>query len=72
MLVIMETLADFGTVAVFNYDTLTTAIYKSWFSLFSLQAASQLASLLVLFVVVVVLAEQQTRAHRHYTATGKQ
>lgn len=71
MLVLMETLADFGTVAVFNYDTLTTAIYKSWFSLFSLQAASQLASLLVVFVLLVLLAEQQTRSHRHYTATGK-
>lgn len=28
MLVLMETLADFGTVAVFNYNTFTTAIYK--------------------------------------------
>jgi iron(III) transport system permease protein len=27
MLAVMETLADFGTVAVFNYDTFTTAIY---------------------------------------------
>lgn len=35
MLVLMETLADFGTVAVFNYDTFTTAIYKAWFSMFS-------------------------------------
>ncbi len=30
MLALMETLADFGTVAVFNYDTFTTAIYKTW------------------------------------------
>ncbi|WP_262509199.1 ABC transporter permease subunit, partial [Salmonella sp. S071_01786] len=44
MLVLMETLADFGTVAVFNYNTFTTAIYKAWFSMFSLPAASQLAS----------------------------
>ncbi len=71
MLVLMETLADFGTVAVFNYDTFTTAIYKSWFSLFSLQAASQLASLLVVFVLVVLVAEQQSRAHRQYSPTGK-
>ena len=67
----METLSDFGTMAVFNYDTFTTAIYKSWFSLFSLQAASQLASLLIVFVLVVVLAEQQTRTRMHYTQTGK-
>ncbi|MFM7625106.1 MAG: ABC transporter permease, partial [Gammaproteobacteria bacterium] len=29
-LVAMETLADFGTVAVFNYDTFTTAIWRAW------------------------------------------
>ena len=71
MLALMETLADFGTVAVFNYDTFTTAIYKAWFSLFSLQAASQLASILIIFVLVVLLAEQQTRTRMHYTQTGK-
>jgi iron(III) transport system permease protein len=71
MLALMETLADFGTVAVFNYDTFTTAIYKAWFSLFSLQAASQLASLLIVFVLVVLLSEQQTRSRMHYTQTGK-
>ncbi|MFR0656800.1 ABC transporter permease subunit, partial [Pantoea sp. SIMBA_079] len=28
-LALMETLADFGAVAVFNFDTFTTAIYKT-------------------------------------------
>ena len=37
MLALMETLADFGTMAIFNYDTFTTAIYKAWYSLFSLR-----------------------------------
>ena len=60
LLVMMETLADFGTVAVFNYDTLTTTIYKSWFSLFSFQSALQIASLLLLFVIVVSLLERQS------------
>ncbi|WP_273428770.1 iron ABC transporter permease [Chitinibacter tainanensis] len=65
-LALMETLADFGTVSVFNFDTFTTAIYKSWFSLFNLTAASQLASLLVLFVLVLVLVEQRARGARAY------
>ena len=30
-LALMETLADFGAVAVFNFDTFTTAIYKTWY-----------------------------------------
>ncbi|MFM7226412.1 MAG: ABC transporter permease [Betaproteobacteria bacterium] len=29
-LALMEMLADFGTVAIFNVDTFTTAIYKAW------------------------------------------
>lgn len=67
LLVMMETLADFGTVSVFNYDTLTTAIYKSWFSLFSFQSALQIASLLLLFVVVVSLLERQSRHKQRFT-----
>ncbi|BCL75489.1 iron ABC transporter permease [Jeongeupia sp. HS-3] len=65
-LALMETLADFGTVAIFNFDTFTTAIYKAWFSLFNLPAASQLASLLVMFVLVLVAVEQWGRGARSY------
>ncbi len=60
-LALMETLADFGAVAVFNYDTFTTAIYKAWFDFFNLQAAAQLASLLLLFVTLALFAERQAR-----------
>ena len=70
-LVIMETLADFGTVAVFNYDTFTTGIYKAWFSLFSLPAAAQLASLLIVGVFVLLVFEQYSRNRMRYTATGR-
>ncbi len=71
MLALMETLADFGTVAIFNYDTFTTAIYKAWFSLFSLSAASQLASILIVFVLVLVLAEQHSRSNMKYGTVGR-
>ncbi len=62
-LALMETLADFGAVAVFNYDTFTTAIYKSWFGFFNLAAAAQLASLLLLFVGLALYAEQSARGN---------
>lgn len=71
LLAVMETLADFGTVSVFNYNTFTTAIYKTWFSLFSLPAASQLASILIFFVFVVALLEYQLRANRNYAASTR-
>ncbi len=65
-LALMETLADFGAVSIFNFDTFTTAIYKAWFSMFSLTAASQLASLLVMFVLVLAVFEQKARGVRRY------
>lgn len=71
MLALMETLADFGTMAIFNYDTFTTAIYKAWYSLFSLQAAAQLASVLILFVLVVVVLEQRSRAKMRFGTVGR-
>lgn len=60
-LAIMETLADFGAVAVFNFDTFTTAIYKTWYGFYSLSSAAQLASLLLLGVFLVLLGERRSR-----------
>ncbi|EPU0257520.1 TPA: ABC transporter permease [Pseudomonas aeruginosa] len=60
-LAVMETLADFGAVSVFNFDTFTTAIYKTWYGFYSLSSAAQLASLLLLGVYLVLLGERHTR-----------
>ncbi len=54
----METLADFGAVSVFNLETFTTAIYKAWFSFFSLTTAAQLAALLIGVVLMVLFLER--------------
>ncbi|MDH3589945.1 MAG: iron ABC transporter permease [Gammaproteobacteria bacterium] len=68
MLVVMETLADFGTVSVFNYDTFTTAIYSSWFGLYSVSSALQLAFFLLVLVFVAVVLEHRLRGRAAYTA----
>jgi iron(III) transport system permease protein len=65
-LAVMETLADFGAVSVFNYDTFTTAIYKAWFGLFSLPAAAQLASLLMLLVALALVGERGLRGRSRF------
>ena len=67
-LVAMETLADFGAVSVFNYDTYTTSIYKAWYGLFSVETALALALLLLVFVALVLAAEQLARGRRRHTA----
>lgn len=60
-LAMMETLADFGAVAAFNFDTFTTAIYKTWYGFFSLSGATQLASLLLLAVMLILYGERRAR-----------
>lgn len=64
-LAMMETLADFGAVSVFNFDTFTTAIYKTWYGFFSLSSATQLASLLLLAVMLVLYGERRARGAGH-------
>ncbi len=66
-LVLMEALADFGAVSIFNYDTFTTAIYKTWFGFFSLPAAAQLSSLLVSMVFLLVALEQRLRKRMRFS-----
>ncbi len=66
LLVLMETLADFGAVSIFNYDTFTTAIYKSWFGFFSIGTATRLSSILILFIVVVIAVENLAKKNMKY------
>jgi iron(III) transport system permease protein len=72
-LALMETLADYGTVAYFGVDTFTTGIYRAWFSLGDRTAAAQLATALLAFVVGAVALERHSRgAQRTYGgARGK-
>jgi iron(III) transport system permease protein len=60
-LALMETLADFGTVAYFGVHTFTTGIYRAWFSLGDHVAAAQLSATLLGFVFLVLLIERATR-----------
>jgi iron(III) transport system permease protein len=70
LLAMMETLADFGAVAAFNYDTLTTAIYRTWYGLFSISGALQIAAVLLLFVLALLALEQRARAGQGFFALG--
>ncbi len=70
VLAAMETLADFGTVAAFNYDTFTTAIYKAWFALFSLQSALQLAGALVLIAALLLGLQSMIKGRSRFVQSG--
>lgn len=70
-LVLMEVLADFGTVQYFAVNTFTTGIYRTWFAMGEPTAAAQLAAVLMLFVLVLILMERWSRrqARFHHTTT---
>jgi iron(III) transport system permease protein len=70
-LALMEALADFGAVSVFNFDTFTTAIYKSWFGFFDLHSAAQLASILLAIVLVALVVERRFRDRARYAESGR-
>lgn len=65
-LVLLEALADFGAVSILGVDTLATSVYKTWFGLFSLPAAAQLAFAIVGVVALVLALERWGRGRgRH-------
>ena len=68
-LVMMEALADFGTVKHFEVDTFTTGIYLSWFGMGSPIGAAKLAAGLLLFVLAVIGLERLSRGKRRYHQT---
>ena len=71
-LALMETLADYGTVAYFGVNTFTTGIYRAWFSLGDRVAAAQLAAMLLSFVLFLLMAERISRGRaRYHNTTGR-
>ncbi len=67
-LALMETLADYGTVAYFGVNTFTTGIYRTWFALGDRTAAAQLAGCLFSFVLLLLLLEHFSRGRARFGA----
>ena len=65
-LALMEALADFGTVSYFAVNTFTTGIYRAWLSLGDAVAAGQLATCLLVFVLLMLSLERLHRGGARY------
>ena len=70
MLVVMETLSDFGAVDHFAIQTFTTGIFRTWYGLYDLQTAMQLASLLLLVIVIFYILERNNRGNELYSSSN--
>lgn len=66
-LAMMEALADFGTVTTFGYRTMTEAIYRVWYGMFDRTAATQLASVLLVFALLLLAIERFWRGKARFT-----
>lgn len=66
ILVGIEVLTDFGLVSVFGVDSMSMAIYKSWFGFFSPNTASQLATIFVMISLTTILWQRRTVEKRRY------
>jgi len=69
-LALMETLADYGTVAYFGVQTFTTGIFRAWLSMGEPVAAAKLSVGLLGFVAVILVLERTARRQARYENTG--
>jgi iron(III) transport system permease protein len=73
LLAIMETIADYGTVAFFNVKTFSTGVYQAWFAMQDRAAAAQLALCLLGFALTLAAFErlQRGRAQSYQRGGGR-
>ena len=69
-LVIMETLSDFGAVEHFAIATFTTGIFRTWYGMYDLNTAMQLASLLLIFVTIFLVFERLSRKKAAFVSSN--
>jgi len=72
LLVILETLNDYGVVAYFNVRVFSFAIFDAWFRLGDVLAAIRLSGVMLLIVFGIVAFERFLRRNKvYYTLQGR-
>ncbi|MCV6595607.1 MAG: iron ABC transporter permease [Mangrovicoccus sp.] len=71
LLAVMETIADYGTVAFFGVQTFATGIYSSWFAMADRGAAAQLALCLLVLALGFAILERASRGGRRFDSGSR-
>ena len=71
-IVLMETVSDFGTVEFFAVQTLTTGIFSVWLEGYNAGGAAQIASLVLILVLMLVGLEKAGRARLRFFRLSRQ
>ncbi|WP_417598969.1 ABC transporter permease [Oceanospirillum sp.] len=69
-LVLMEALNDFGTVDYFAVRTLTAGIYDVWMNMGNIGGAAQIASVMMIFILVLIGLERHSRRRQKQFSRG--
>jgi iron(III) transport system permease protein len=69
-LVVMECFADYGTVAFFSVPTLSTGLFKAWFSYGDRNAAALIALLMMITIAILLWFEYRARGRAQW-ASGR-
>ena len=68
--VVMETLTDFGTVQYFNVETVTVGVFRIWRGTYDRDAASEIATLVLVFAVLAIGLERMVRGRARFGESG--
>ena len=66
-LVLMEVLADYGTVSFFGINTLSKGVFDLWLNMNDLAAASQLSLIVLFFVFFLLGSERWSRRTQRFS-----
>ena len=66
IIVIMETIADFGVVEYFAVQTVTTGIYTLWLEAYDLSAAAILSVTVLIIIVIIIIGERILRFNAEF------
>ncbi len=72
MLVVFEVLSDYGVANYFGVQTISTAIFQTWFGMYDVNAALRLAAWLMIIVIGIFVAERFFRRKKQYYSTTTQ
>ncbi|WP_428025265.1 ABC transporter permease [Arcobacter sp.] len=71
ILAVMEAVSDFGVMDYYGVSTFVTGIFRTWFGMGSVEDASKLASMLMLFIFLLIFMEKYQRKNIQYRSAGK-
>jgi len=71
ILAVMEAVSDFGVMDYYGVATFVTGIFRTWFGMGSIEDAARLASILMIFIFLLIFIEKLQRSNKKYKSSGK-